>query len=593
MNSGACQVLLAVLLLAPWSVAQIDGPPSRASITGEVLDALGEPLPACVVHLETGPRGAPPIAKTLTDGEGQFVFQVPSESARYVVRASSPGRVSDFGHASIGPSRPTDGVALRLWDAGTIKGRLVDGEGAPIEGAEVLAAYDTARVFGFEPQATARSDAHGRFELGGVPLGWIQVRAWKAGQSLVEESVWLRDESEVELAFGTEPSVRIEVGVEGLPEDVSASVRVLPYSGGSHMILPEPLVRGAASTQAPWIVTGLPDCEFVVSLNAEGYTFAPDRARLPPGEAMRRVKFTATAAPTDGEAADDAARIRGVLRDLEGKALAGERLVVRHHQGGRQADAVTDAEGRFECVAPRAPGTPCILYLVDSDYVTAQPKVEGHYGTWDARFLADHEFVVGAEEELVVRAAPTAVVSGVVVDDEGRPARWTRVQLQESSASRLPQWMTFAYGETDRDGAFRFRNLNPPQGGLRVSVGTGETGASVSAEFTLGFGKVVEGLRIVVARPGVVEGEVVDAEGRPLPGARVWLRNYDLATGQQSDGSVHEVLADRRGRYRFPDVEPGGHRIEVIVGDQRGPGAHSEMFEVGSKQTVEMPIKLP
>ena len=72
-------------------------------------------------------------------------------------------------------------------------------------------------------------------------------------------------------------------------------------------------------------------------------------------------------------------------------------MVCRHHQGGRRAEVVTDSEGRFEFVAPRAPGTPCVMYLVGSDFVMAQEKDQSQYGSWDARFRVYHEFVVGEE----------------------------------------------------------------------------------------------------------------------------------------------------------------------------------------------------
>lgn len=558
-----------------------------------MLDALGLPIAACTVHVATWGSAPQPVADGLSDGEGFFVIPVPLDDRALRVDAASPGRVAATSYARVGPARRTARVVLRLWDAGTIRGRVTDANGEAVAGADVLAVMDESRVFGFEPQATAVTDEEGRFTLTGVALGWNQVRAWKDGCALAQASTWLRGEADVALELAASPGVRLEVRVAGLPEGVDATVSSLPYAAGGFRALPRALTIGTVASGSPWVRTGLPDLEYRVSVRAAGYTFAPDEARFAVGAAPHRVEFQATAIAGGGE---DVARnppIRGVLRGPDGRPLAGEHIECRHHQGGVRTTAVTDEDGHFELAAPRAPGTPCILYLVDSAYVTAQAKTDELLGSWDARFLADHEFVVGAETTLDVRAERAAVVSGRLVDAAGVPVRWLRVQLQEALDGRMPHWMTFAYAESDRDGRFRFAGVNPPRRQLRVVAGPGDSGASASGSFELAFGQSREGLAIEVAAPGSVAGQVLDANGTPIPGARVWLRNHDLATDRQTDGSVREVLADRDGRYRFVDVEPGGHRIEVNMFDSPLAAGASPVFEVRAGEEASITVELP
>ncbi len=563
-------------------------PKDRVSILGEVVDALGEPVRACVVHLEAGTPDPLPIAKTYTDGEGQFVFDVSGEEAWYRVRASSAGRVDARRGLQVERGSPVPRVSLRLWDAGSILGTVVDSAGRPVAGAYVVASYDSSRVLGFEAQATGRTDDDGRFQLDGVPVGRIQVRAWKDGYSLAEESVELRDQLFTSLQLGTAPGVRVEVRVEGLPAGETATVRSAPYRSGSHRVLPEPLVAGSVGVGVPWIRTGLPNLDYRVSLSADGYSFTPDESRLRAFKGPHLATFVATPLP----AGPQRQRIRGRLLELQGEPLAGERILIHAFPRGHRTECVTDAEGRFDVEAPDRAGTRCALFLVDSDHVVSQRKQPEHAGRGRADSLDVHEFEIGDVDDLLVQAAPAATVSGRVVDADGAPLRWATVWLQESNPSRNPQWMNFAQSATDRDGRFRFSGLHPPATALRVSVGPGAVGASRSDEFRIGLGEVVEDLSVVAARPGVVEGSVLDPEGVPVPGARVWLRSYDRVTGKLTDSRIHEVLADRRGRYRFPGVEPGWHRVGVVVASQRMASHESETFEVEPGATVQMPVRL-
>lgn len=114
----------------------------------------------------------------------------------------------------------------------------------------------------------------------------------------------------------------------------------------------------------------------------------------------------------------------------------------------------------------------------------------------------------------------------------------------------------------------------------------------MSAPFSLRDGQDVAGLRIVLAPSATIAGTVRDAQGAVVPGARVWLRDWNFDTNRQMSGNVVEVLTDRQGRYRFVDVVPGGHYLEIVEGPV-GRRAQTEPFEVEPGKTLQFDLTAP
>ena len=141
-----------------------------------------------------------------------------------------------------------------------------------------------------------------------------------------------------------------------------------------------------------------------------------------------------------------------------------------------------------------------------------------------------------------------------------------------------------AYGRTDKDGSFVLRGLRKVDPDVRIFT-SGMGGYGHSEPFKLEAGETADNLEVVVKTPASVEGVVTDGNGEPLPGARVWLRDWDFQTGQQRSGSVVEVITDRKGRFRFRGVSPHGHYLQVHVRHTKH-GERREPFEVEPGQKV-------
>ena len=115
----------------------------------------------------------------------------------------------------------------------------------------------------------------------------------------------------------------------------------------------------------------------------------------------------------------------------------------------------------------------------------------------------------------------TAVISGVVVDDENKPVRRASVTFEgDARASRVVL--------TDDKGAFVAPNLPAARYTIRAEragFASGEYGAKRAgrpgAGLTVKDGDKVENVTVHIARGGVLEGRVLDEKGRPLAGASV------------------------------------------------------------------------
>jgi hypothetical protein len=280
------------------------------TVTGLVLDPRGAPMVAAEVWC--APSGDPTarLARSRTDGDGFFVLTgVPADGRTCRVHATAPDHALGSAWVTLSGPEDTEHESLTLWAAADVHGRVVGADGAPLAGAEVIATHDAARVFGFDPLASARSDGEGRFELRKVPLGEIQVRAWRADRQVGETTFWhrgARDDVAVTVPDGA--GVTLEVRVHGLPAGQEARVSMLGYARGGYVCLP--MLRSGATDGGVWRSTGLPDLRYEVSATADAHSFQPRSQHAEAGAAPHRLEFRAVADATNV--------VRGLLVDPAG-----------------------------------------------------------------------------------------------------------------------------------------------------------------------------------------------------------------------------------------------------------------------------------
>jgi hypothetical protein len=165
--------------------------------------------------------------------------------------------------------------------------------------------------------------------------------------------------------------------------------------------------------------------------------------------------------------------------------------------------------------------------------------------------------------------AATAAVSGVVVDGTtNAPVEGVIVSLLNDGNPRRGEFQRRVL--TDARGRFVFAGLAPSER-LTVSaskpgyldggfgIGPGNAGGRV----VLREGEWARDVRIVIWKPGVISGAVLDERGEPF--VNVFVQAYRrvrlLGHAQYVTGPL--AATDDRGRYRFSDLVPGEYIVLV------------------------------
>lgn len=576
--------VLSSLVLAASLLAQ----KPVATVQGRVLGPDGLPMPNVEVLAKASYRADAILAKARTDGDGMFVMARLPDDRGMAILAQPPGHTVSFAWAELSPERPFSGVELRLYEANTLRGRIVDADGKPIAGASVLGTKDMAWFHGQTMAVETKSDADGRFVLQGVPIGDCVVRAYAPGFVLREYWLSAFADRDIEMPpLLREDGTTLAIAVDGLQPEEAAKVVVRLYAtrSGTGFKVPKVLEEATLAADGTCRLVGLPDAEWHVEPSLPGVTFDPRSVATKAGERSPKLQFRASR--------DGSLQLRGRLTDGGGKPLANAKLVCRTGRsqsmnGGRPGRAITDAEGRFTMDAPLVVGEPYSLHLVDSDHALTQKKDESMWGTRDLRYLVRWEGVADPSRELALTAVPVAKLTVTLCNADRQPVPFVWLELQRVGPAF--ELSDVAYATTTRDGVASFAGVHGSEFDL-VVAGSGPGGSVRSAPFRLHAGERKQ-LDLVVTPPGRVEGRVVDGAGNPLAGVRVSLRNVDVATGQQLDGSWSVVPTDRRGRFVFASVAAGGHRVDIGSHAKTDGQAMSEPFEVPAGGKVEVEVKV-
>lgn len=559
-----------------------------ATVQGRVLGPDGLPMPNVEVLAKAGVRDDAILAKARTDGVGMFVLARLPDDRGVAILAQPPGHTVSFAYAELSPDQPFAAVELRVYEANTLRGRVVDPDGKPIAGASVLGTKDRMWFHGSTQAVETKSDADGRFELHGVPIGDCVVRVYAPGFALREHTLVVFADRDIELPpLLREEGTTLAIAADGLRPEEAAKVRLWIYAmregGGRRM--PNTLENTTLAADGTCRFAGLPDAEWHVQPSLPGVSFEPRKAATKAGERNPRLQFRI--------AREGSTRIRGRLTDSTGKPLANESLVCHTLRApatarGLSVRASTGADGRFSMDARMVASEPYSLQLVDSAHVLQQPKTPSMRGNSDPRFLVLWEGVAGPEDEVALVAVPAAMLTVTVCNRDRQPVPFLKLELQFDRAS--PQPRTMATATTSPDGIARFPCVHGLERGF-VVFGSGPAGFVRSEPFRLVPGQH-QRLELVATPLGRVEGIVVDGAGTPLAGVRVEMSSVDLVSGGQQGEFFYTVPSDRRGRYVFSGVVPDGYRIDVGATVKSDGEGRSEPFEVLPGGQVQVEVRV-
>lgn len=239
-------------------------------------------------------------------------------------------------------------------------------------------------------------------------------------------------------------------------------------------------------------------------------------------------------------------RLRGSVLDSNGAPIGRAKLV------GRGSETTADGGGRFELQASS---------LLHDDYV--QVSAPG---------FAEKRVVVATQgrsrvDDLEIRLGPSAVLRGRVVDETGAPVAGAEIEGTNVSSSRV---------RSDEHGRFVLDGLAPDESWLSVWIAA-DGHPRLRRDFE--DGKVpAEEVEFVLERGVDVPGIVVDADGRPLPGASVH------AGSSPWEMNAVRTVSDDDGRFVLRCVSRATRGFGVAVAGFAPFASSLELPEQGAFQ---------
>jgi hypothetical protein len=482
---------------------------AAAVVVGRVIDKEeGTGLVAAVELRPVGDDQAPRYARTRDDGEFR-IEGVPN--GRWIADAYAPGYTSPGGvELDAGKGIPE----LALARGAAIEGRVIDGDGHPIEGASVRAL--TAGPTPTEISALVDADRLRRFSGRTAPAA--------------EESSRFADpqflaRGELGIMLGPIPPIPppgAEVARPAAVIDPSTPVAALAGD-------PPPLAVDAAGASI-WItgadgryrVRGVPKGKVTVLAVAGGFAEARSRqVTVNTGEVVTGVDIVVTAGTF----------VFGRVTDQHGAPVVGAELTAQPDLGA-PLSGFSDNDGNYR-LGPLVGAI--TLRATAYGHADAQRTVE--LPAAKGRDAAEHR------EDLVLEVAD-AILAGTLDDAAGAPIPGARIEIVGGAADGRGTVV-------GPDGTFTLDML--PRGHLRVRVShpdypTDELDAVASS--------TGDRVRLKLALGGAVEGALVDAAtGDPLASMTI--------TAAGPSGATAETSTDKAGHYKLGPLRPGHWKLEV------------------------------
>jgi hypothetical protein len=202
----------------------------------------------------------------------------------------------------------------------------------------------------------------------------------------------------------------------------------------------------------------------------------------------------------------------------------------------------------------------------------------------------------GGESHVILGGKPVPTIlarnlRGKVVTDEGVPLAGVLVSLGEDGPlpTRSPFGSRLMQAETDAFGRFTFEAL---------AVGTYHLCAFPRAGYTDLAPRVVrsitlsetedreEELVVELTRGGSLGGVVLDAEGQPVAGVSIFIREREGFVLAR----ISEMISDTSGRFLYPALIPGRYTIFARTDEASTPESEPLEVTAGAHTQTELAL---
>lgn len=552
-----------------------------ATITGLVIDDRGEPVPEFEVVAQPAESGVRAERASFTSDEGRFSF-ARIGTGEWTLEARAEHMIPAGGVEVALPGEAGE-LTLRLDRAATVTGRVTDPSGAPVAGADVRVEESSGGRGGWggdRARFRARSGEDGAFLLEDLPptTTTLVVRAegWADSAPVTFDLAPAEQRDGVALAL--REGGRVVGAVYDPAGDPLANQRVTYGSNAMGFGSRGETRTGADGsfafervTPGTWTVSASPSMEEMSDrMNEAGGNFASIM-----GELVAETIDVADGATVEvylGGEPRIPVTISGVvtrggepIADAEVYATSEGSAIFEGMKSSR-----TDAEGAYTLTVDR-PGA----YLVSARDGDAGVEV-----------AAD---VPRADSIEIDLAIPDTLLRGRVRRPDGEPAPGIRVTVQREDGLGRIRW-SGDQATTDDEGRWDIPGLEPGVYTVRANTSSWQGrsekrwGKALRKGVTLDENATVDGIDFELEQAGTIAGRVIGADGQPLGGASIFLRDASGAFVDTVSGDVTNAAGD----FEAAGLAPGAYTVSV-----RSAGFASNdtaSCTVRSDETVEVEL---
>ena len=548
------------------------------SLRGTVTGPDNEPLEGVKIELREPPSGSfdfgggdKIVASGVTNKKGEFELLGVSEG-KWDLEAELEGFAKYTDRIEV-DTRP-DTLEIRMSRGGTIRGRLLDGEGNPVAETFVAATSHSASSYGLfksqpatmvglllqEAAVSANTDADGVFVLTNVPEDTYVVSTFMLdSQSLWKDNVRVQDNREVDIGDirpAAPGSLQVTVTEDGAPV---GEVEIRLASGAGFMGAGE--VRGVTDSMGVVLIEKVPAGTWYVRTSRDQSQFDTElNARRVTVKAGETTEFKLELRPKDG------VFLHGRVT-MNGKASITDIILIGTGERADVMKSINPIEGGYYEIVGLKTGS-YVMHVREGDkHVTGKVKLELKE---EGDFPFNRDFRGYS-------------VRGTVVTPEDSVAQRSSVSVSISHLNpERPEFSTWLRGTTTcaADGAFEFTNVTPGEYQVTATldgVGTTKTQVTINSADSGALSLSIS------ANSGSIKVTISKLNGAPVSGggfAMLTLLDSDGATVDLGESFQGFFMLSEGSNQTMPNVPPGAYTVLV-----RGSGYLLKTVEAVAVET--------